>query len=300
MNNDYEIIDLASEGWFYKKDHPLSCGKVKLKPLCFKVEKLLCSNNLKKKGVLDNFFLENVLEVPIKTSEILFCDYQTVLLNTRILNYGSVAKYKITCPHCGVESEQEIKFSFRGKQPPSPKEIGENRIDYRLSNGKIIGLKIPTWDEYIKLAEISWLDFLKILLIDANASELIDSGELSVKDSRNLRTLFKESYPGFDTVINLTCPSCFELFKTNVDVSLDIFGYSPEYKKSIQEEMFSLAYHSNGAFSLSEVEDLSISDRTFYINQLITTKNKENEAEKKAMNSKGGSKTISPPPRVKK
>lgn len=300
MNNDYEIIDLASEGWFYKKDHPLSCGKVKIKPLCFKVEKLLCSNNLKKKGVLDNFFLENILGVPVKTSEILFCDFQTILLNTRILNYGSVAKYKITCPHCSSESEQEIKFSFRGKPTPRPVNVGENVLRYTLSGGREIRLKIPSWDEYLKLSEVSWLDFLKILILDEDASELIDSGELSVKDSRNLRTLFKDSYPGFDTVINLTCPSCSESFKTNVDVSLDIFGFSPEYKKSLQEEMFSLAYHSNGAFSLSEVEDLSVSDRNFYVNQLVTTKNRENEAEKKAMNSKGGSKTISPPPRVKK
>ena len=227
-----------------------------------------------------------------------------IILNSRILNYGKTGKYKISCPHCDVESQQDISFLFRGKPTPNPVKYGENGVKVGLSDGEHLVLKLPTVNEYRKFSEMNWLDYLQNITVSYSGGDhvsFIENG-LSVKDSRHLRSLYKDDFPGFITSVELTCPSCGEAFKTGVEPNIDIFGFSPEYRKSVQEEMFDLCYHSEGTFQMDFVQDMSVSDRSFYINRLVETINKKNEAEQKAANaakSGGGSRTVSPPPRVK-
>jgi hypothetical protein len=301
---EYEVISLASEGWFYNKDHPFSSGKAKIKPFCFNIEKILCNQNLKKRGEIDKEFIKNIVVEDVEFDSILNCDYETIILNSRILNYGKTGKYKISCPHCDVESQQDISFLFRGKPTPNPVKYGENGVKVGLSDGEHLVLKLPTVNEYRKFSEMNWLDYLQNITVSYSGGDhvsFIENG-LSVKDSRHLRSLYKDDFPGFITSVELTCPSCGEAFKTGVEPNIDIFGFSPEYRKSVQEEMFDLCYHSEGTFQMDFVQDMSVSDRSFYINRLVETINKKNEAEQKAANaakSGGGSRTVSPPPRVK-
>jgi hypothetical protein len=297
MSVDYEIIDLASEGWFYDKDHPFSCGTAKLKHLCFNVEKKLCSPTIKRRGLSDNIFLESVLEYPLTTTDILDCDYQTILLNSKILNYGSISKYKIECPFCGVSSEQEIKFNFSGKPTPRPVNIGQNLVKYTLPSGDIVNMKIPTVEEARMESQSGWLEFLKILIVSGPFEDInvwIDSGELSIRDSRAIRDFFRTSYPGFNNEVDLLCDKCGEKFKTSVEFNLDIMGFSPEYKKVTQSEIFQLAYHTNGAFDAKCIESMSVIDRTFYLNELVEQRKREEAASRKTTD--GKSSTIAPPP----
>ena len=56
---------------------------------------------------------------------------------------------------------------------------------------------------------------------------------------------------------------------------LTSFGLPPEYKVSLHEEIFTLCYYSNGAFSHTEVYALPIHLRRFYIRKLVDTKKQE-------------------------
>jgi hypothetical protein len=56
---------------------------------------------------------------------------------------------------------------------------------------------------------------------------------------------------------------------------LTSFGLAPEYKISLHEEIFTLCYYSNGAFSHAEVYGLPIHLRRFYIRKLVDTKKQE-------------------------
>lgn len=64
------------------------------------------------------------------------------------------------------------------------------------------------------------------------------------------------------------------------------FGLAPEYKVVIHDEIFSLCYYSNGGFTHSEVYDLPVYLRRFYLRKLTTTK--QDEAAQQEAASKGG------------
>jgi hypothetical protein len=55
----------------------------------------------------------------------------------------------------------------------------------------------------------------------------------------------------------------------------------------IHEQIFSLAYHSQGAFTQDIVYKLPVYLRIFYLKKLIDTKEKEKEAMEKSHNSSG-------------
>ena len=64
-----EVIDLPSEGKLYPEGHPLKDGKIEIKYMTAKVEDILTSQNLIKKGVvidrlLDSLILTNGAAVP--------------------------------------------------------------------------------------------------------------------------------------------------------------------------------------------------------------------------------------------
>lgn len=55
------------------------------------------------------------------------------------------------------------------------------------------------------------------------------------------------------------------------------FGLTPTYKVQLHEQIFSLAYYSEGSFTQDIVYKLPVHLRTFYLNLLIKTKQKESE-----------------------
>jgi hypothetical protein len=60
-------------------------------------------------------------------------------------------------------------------------------------------------------------------------------------------------------------------------LGLTFFGLTPEYKKIILEEIFTLCYHSNGGFTHDEIYNMPLRYRRFYIQKLIETHEKQNE-----------------------
>lgn len=64
------------------------------------------------------------------------------------------------------------------------------------------------------------------------------------------------------------------------------FGLAPEHKLHLHEQIFSLSYYSEGAFTQDIVYNLPIYLRNYYLNLLIKTKEKEQQQLEK---SSGGS-----------
>ena len=62
---------------------------------------------------------------------------------------------------------------------------------------------------------------------------------------------------------------------------MGFFGLRPEDKPAIHESIFSLVYHGNG-FSFSDVYDMPIYLRNFYLKKLIDTKKEENKQVEKS------------------
>ena len=68
----------------------------------------------------------------------------------------------------------------------------------------------------------------------------------------------------------------------------DFFGLKLEHKKVIHQNIFTILYHSNGGFTHSDVYNLPIYLRDFYLNEIIEVKKKESEEMKKSQSKSEG------------
>jgi len=62
------------------------------------------------------------------------------------------------------------------------------------------------------------------------------------------------------------------------------FGLTPEYKLSLQKQIFELSYHSNGAINVNIAYQLPVYLRNFYYRELANIKEKEAESYKSPTN----------------
>ncbi len=303
MSLNYEIIELASEGYFYPSSSLLSSGRLKLYPITAKQEEIIANANLAKRGLLEQELIEDITVDNINYESLLECDKNSILLNSRIINYGAGGKLKIKCEACDTDFEQDITFAFR----PIPFNFnnikkGINRLEYVFPKcGKKVCFKLPTCHEQRIYDEYGWLTFAKIITLSIENTEDIEyfyDNELSASDSNAFRTFYQKNTPGYINSMSISCPSCKAVKKSKIEINTDIFGITPEVKMNIHSEIFDLCYYSNGAFTQEGVYNMPTFLRNFYIKKLVDAKKAESEAQNKASQSKPSS--IARPPAVKK
>lgn len=305
MNSHSEIIDLASEGCFYPSGSKYSSGKVKILPINGETEEILANANLAKRGLLDDVFLNAILNGDYDKNELLQCDRESILLNLRILNYGPTANMRMKCGDCDHEYDGSISFGFKSKPfdfRSHPK--GTNELSYVFPKcRKTVRFRMPTCIEHEIMLKESWLSMAKAITIDiegvGHISNFYDY-ELSATDGKSFRKYFETRTPGFFNEISISCPNCGVVSKQVIDVNTGIFGIRPESKMNIHAEIFDLCYYSNGAFTQDGVYKMPTSLRAFYIKKLIDAKKQEAEANKAASQGKSQTGKIAKPPTVKK
>ena len=65
------------------------------------------------------------------------------------------------------------------------------------------------------------------------------------------------------------------------------FGLTPNYRKQLHSHIFDLIYHGNGGFTFSDVYNMPVWARTFYIGKIVEFKEAQNaEYEKQAKKAK--------------
>lgn len=66
------------------------------------------------------------------------------------------------------------------------------------------------------------------------------------------------------------------------------FGLSLNYRKLLHSQIFDLIYHGNGGFTFSDVYNMPVWARKFYISKIVEFKENEKQAyEKQVKKSKG-------------
>lgn len=304
MSLNYEIIELASEGYFYPSGSLLSGGRLKIYPITAKQEEILANGNLAKRGLLEKELLTEIIVENIDYDSLLNCDKDSILLNSRIINYGSTGKLKMKCEICETDFDQDISFGFKSV-PFNFKnfERGINKLEYIFPKcGKKVWFKLPTCYEHHIYQEHGWLTFAKVITLSIEDVEDIESfydNELSATDSNLFRTYYQNNTPGYANNIFISCPSCKSVKKSKIEINTDIFGITPEIKMNIHSEIFDLCYYSNGAFTQESVYNMPTFLRNFYIKKLVDAKKSEADAQKKA-SSQSKTSPIARPPMAKK
>ena len=304
MNLHSEIIDLASEGYFYPSSSKLSSGEVSILPITAEHEELLANSNLARRGLLETEFLNVIVEGGINPNELLFCDKQSILLNLRIANYGAHTTMKTTCGDCDKEFEHDISFGFKARPFNCSKyERGTNKLSYTFSKcKKNVYFRLGTCSEHDIYEKKGWLAFAKAITIEIEDVTDINNFyeyELSATDSKLFRKFYDEHTPGYINDISITCPSCNAVRTSKMDVNTDIFAIRPESKMNIHSEIFDLCYYSNGAFTQDAVYKMPTNLRSFYIKKLVDAKKAEADANKSASEGSGKRSEIARPPKVK-
>lgn len=303
MKQESEIIDLASEGYFYPPDHPLSTGKIKIFPMTAKHEEMLANQNLIKRNLLERHFLNSIVDGEFNYDDLLACDRDSIILNLRVVNYGGSTKTKFRCEECEKDFETDVSFILR----PNPfdftgKTRGKNELRYRfIKTNKELIYKLPTAIEYDLYEKRGWLAFLKAITLSiesvSNINDFYDN-RLPATDSMAFRLFFDKNTPGYQTQTILSCPTCNQKRKLKVELNTTIFGIQPESKINIHSEIFDLCYYSNGAFTQEGVYNMPTFLRNFYIKKLVEAKKAEADAHNKSAASKPSS--LARPPTVKK
>lgn len=304
MSLNYEIIELASEGYFYPTGSILSTGKLKIYPITAKQEEILANVNLARRGLLEKELIDELLVDNINYDDLLNCDKNSILLNSRIQNYGSYGKFKLKCESCETDFENDVSFAFRPVPfNASMCQRGKNKLEYKFKKcKKSVWFKLPTCAENRIYEEHGWLTFAKTITLEIEGIDDIENFydyELSAADSNAFRTFYFKNTPGYINDVTITCPSCKASKTSKIDINTDIFGITPEVKMNIHSEIFDLCYYSNGAFTQEGVYNMPTFLRSFYIKKLIDAKKAESDAQTKA-NSQSKPTAIARPPPVKK
>jgi hypothetical protein len=80
---------------------------------------------------------------------------------------------------------------------------------------------------------------------------------------------------------------------------LTFFGLTPEYRKTLHKNIFDLIYYGNGGFNWSDVYDMPVWLRLFYIKNINEVHKKDKKSHEKAMR-EARSKSRAKPPRVRR
>jgi len=305
VNLNSEIIDLASEGYFYPSGSKYSSGRAVILPITGETEELLANGNLVKRGLLDDIFINIAVEGGANTEELLQCDKESIFLNLRIANYGAVSKMKIQCSNCDTEYEHDLSFGFKSKPFNFAKhERGINKLSYTFPKAnKTVYFRLPTCKQYEIYKKHGWLAFAKAITISIDDVDDIYNFydyELGALDSKMFRKYFESNTPGYINKAVFMCPNCNATADMDVDIDAGIFGIKPESKMNIHTEIFDLCYYSNGAFTQEGVYKMPTKLRGFYIKKLIDAKKSESEANKAASQGKGASSQMAKPPSFNK
>ena len=144
-----EEVELPSKGLLYRKDSPLSSGKVEIKYMTAKEEDILTNQSFISNGiVLDKLLKSLIVNKDINIDDLFVGDKNALFVASRILGYGK--EYKVT-----IAGKEEV-IDLTELQPKevdlSAFEGGKNELSYKLeSTGTILTFKLLTGHDEKKI-----------------------------------------------------------------------------------------------------------------------------------------------------
>lgn len=231
-----EIVTLPSKGRLYPKESPLSKGEVEIKYMTTKEEDILTTQSFIERGVVLDKLLQSVIVTEgVKVDDLTVGDKQKLLLQTRILGYGSDYTFRYN------NQTHTVDLSQLGEIGKPDFFDGDRYIDYTLSKSKKkVKLKILTSGEAnqlqdeldsvkekgINVGEVTYRLSHIISEIDGNGDEehikRYVREELLAVESLALRTFLELVTPDIDLTVDIQ--------GQEVEIPIGINFFYPSYK----------------------------------------------------------------------
>lgn len=132
------IVNLPSGGVIYPKTHPLASGQIEMRYMTAYDEDILTNMTYIREGVVFDKLLESLVMSDINVSDIAELDRDALIINARIVSYGSDYPVRVTNNETKKEYEFVVDLKKLQAKPFNliPDENGE--FEYTSNSGDII------------------------------------------------------------------------------------------------------------------------------------------------------------------
>jgi len=220
------IASLASGGKIYPETSPLRSGKIEMRYMTAYDEDILTNATYMREGVLFDKLLQAIIVSDVDVNEISTYDKNGLIINARVLSYGSEYPVQVTDPNTKTKLERVIdltKIKFRTFDIESDVN-GE--IDYKVGD---ITLKF-SYNNNLDLTNTTVSKMLELVIkqVDQSRSktdiENFIRYEFLASDAKDFRQYYIQNIPGLD----LTCE--FEgdkggTFEAGFQLGADLFWF---------------------------------------------------------------------------
>ena len=198
-----EIVELPSGGSVYAKSNPLSSGKVEIRYMTAYDEDILTNMSYVREGIMFDKLLESIVMTDCTVEDIISSDRDAILIQSRILAYGSDYPVKVIDPKTKKELERVVNLSAL-KYKPFKLQADENGefVYTDPESPKELTIKF-SYDINITL-DTGIYGLLQQCIREVNGKrtkENIDHFiryQFLAKDSKKFRTYYAENTPGMD------------------------------------------------------------------------------------------------------
>ena len=290
LKTPFDEVYLPSMGLFYSAGTPT----IKVRELNAYDEILLSSPSLVYYGNAMKMLFNNVvLSDVLNYDDLLICDKNAILLFLRSTTYGDDVEMNFVCPECQTEEVGKFKISSIEAKEMSvlPDENGQyefilpsTRKTETPVSIKFVPLRVNQ-QEIIKSGELIPRLLTQITSINGNQDKsfiLSTIKKIKIKDSQALRLYIDKVEPGFDEMVMHVCTNCEHEIRDVVRIDDTFMTLPPEYRKTVNEEIFLSYYYGNG-ISRADAFTMTVNDRRWTIQRISEEIEKKNKAEKDAM-----------------
>jgi hypothetical protein len=312
LTKQFSVINLPSKGLYYSGRNK----SLLIRYLTAVEEHILCDSFLIESGRGIELLLGDLIMDDINVRDLLLSDLQAILIFLRSTAYGDSVDINLGCPHCGKESDQQIRLSeLEFKKPKNePNENGKYVIFLPEIEMEFVICPPTFLKELEKHESETERDFFVYKEEDGTETKVKKEKSLSlvynidsingIIDKEKIRTIIRklpkryvdvitnfisENEVGVDEKMNLKCPFCGEEFFQKLSVGYSFLSLPPSYKENIYEEMFLITYYGKG-ITRADAMSMPVVERKWHIRRIKEEIDKQNEAEKKAMSKAKSSK----------
>lgn len=287
----FDEIYLPSMGLFYK--NPTT--NIKVRALTGYDEILLSSPYLAQTGNAIRLLMNNViLDCDLEYDDLLVCDRDAIMLFIRSVTFGDEVEMDFTCPECNYQSKGSFNISqIEAKEilvPPNengefeflvPSSLNsENPIQINFSPLRIRNSHLAK-DKTLMSRYLSQITSINGVSDKEFIKKYLKT--MKIKDSKSLREFMEKVEPGFEETTMHHCPSCEFAFKDIIKIEDNFLELPSDHRNTVNEECFLAFYYSKGGITRNEAYEMATIDRRWTINRISEEIEKQNKAEKAAV-----------------
>jgi hypothetical protein len=241
----YESVLLPSKGKLYPASWTKQ-GKLSIRPMTIKEEKILNTTRLVKSGKALDMIFQACIESPeVKAEELLSGDRSFLLFYLRAISYGAAYEYKINCPFCSTQFESvfnlnDIILKYLPDDFKEPVDftlpISKKRVAYRLMRGKDESALIDDRDRRLSTFGADQIDnsiTMRLSMTMELVENITDKIEIEkfvdnmlAGDAAALRQDIMSKDCGVDTGVKHSCPKCANDFMADLPLTVDFFRFT--------------------------------------------------------------------------